>query len=146
MSLLATSVSPLQEIIGVHKCLEAEVRQLHSCAQTYQASCLSESPDMAQNLRSLKTQFDFLFLVYLSHSTAEDDIIMPALSKRGLDAMASEELEQQHTAQSKCISLFLSISLYFLLTYSLSYIHIHTTSPFIHTFTPHLTLPPSRNI
>uniref|UniRef100_A0A7S3V2D2 Hemerythrin-like domain-containing protein n=1 Tax=Aplanochytrium stocchinoi TaxID=215587 RepID=A0A7S3V2D2_9STRA len=50
------------------------------------------------NLSTFLKQFDFFFVIFHSHSKAEDDIIMPALTNRAAISMGKipEELSHEH--------------------------------------------------
>ncbi|GBG34342.1 Zinc finger protein BRUTUS [Hondaea fermentalgiana] len=91
---------PHLELMEIHDCLRREVAELSERVQQLKLSA-GKSEHWPDALRRLLQQFDFFFVVYHSHSKAEDDVIIPALVHKGLAEEASAELHEEHDGQSR---------------------------------------------
>jgi iron-sulfur cluster repair protein YtfE (RIC family) len=88
------------ELSQIHDCLRAEVDKLLSLAAALDESSRAAAGLRAAALGELARQLDFFFVVYHSHSKAEDEVILPALSAKGLAPEADDELRAEHSRQS----------------------------------------------
>ena len=81
------------ELQQIHNCLRDEVNRLQTLFFAYEKSCTVDS------LSILTCHFNFFVVVLKSHSRAEDNVILPAMLKKGLECNASHELETEHAKQ-----------------------------------------------
>jgi len=91
---------PHLELMEIHDCLRREVTELAERVEHLRLST-ARREEWPESLAKLLQQFDFFFVVYHSHSKAEDDVIIPALVHKGLAAEAEAELHDEHDGQSR---------------------------------------------
>jgi hypothetical protein len=94
------AVPCIPELVEVHECLRVEARQLRRCAEAVQSS-LGQWPQLLTSIKALTKQFDLLYVVYHSHSQAEDDIVLPALTRKGLSQEVSSSLNTEHAGHDR---------------------------------------------
>eukprot|EP00924_Labyrinthula_sp_SR-Ha-C_P001089 augustus_masked-scaffold_7-processed-gene-13.2-mRNA-1 protein AED:0.31 eAED:0.32 QI:0/-1/0/1/-1/1/1/0/527 len=93
------------ELLEVHKCLRNELSSLCNNCQTLvlrAKELLSHQTSekvltaFLVGLNELIKQFDFFFVIFNSHSKAEDDIIMPELDRRCPIENIKRQIEEEH--------------------------------------------------
>jgi len=89
------------ELMQIHRCLQAEVLEISSCVDALRRAADGYGV-WGDSLQRLLQRFNFFFVVYYSHSKAEDEIIMPALSRKGsLQPESEQELNDEHLGQKR---------------------------------------------
>lgn len=84
----ALTASPILEFHFFHKAIRAELQRLRLDA-------LAAEKGATQELQALWDRFEFLRLVYVQHSNAEDEVIFPALDSRVKNVAQTYSLEHK---------------------------------------------------
>eukprot|EP00516_Mucochytrium_quahogii_P009107 CAMPEP_0203773238 /NCGR_PEP_ID=MMETSP0099_2-20121227/4538_1 /ASSEMBLY_ACC=CAM_ASM_000209 /TAXON_ID=96639 /ORGANISM=" , Strain NY0313808BC1" /LENGTH=217 /DNA_ID=CAMNT_0050671029 /DNA_START=445 /DNA_END=1095 /DNA_ORIENTATION=+ len=91
---------PYTELVHIHNCLRQEVGELRTRVIQLGKSAGNQQL-WPKALGELLHQFDFFYVVYHSHSKAEDDVIIPALVRKGLAPQAEKEIRDEHSGHGK---------------------------------------------